>query len=112
MCFSFVDDAPKPRMISLKSPVQGKPFTVMCTVQHTCPSNPPTFSWNRGTEDDIGERHENLNSGNWRVESSLTLIPQEKDDHTDVTCTAKFNGGRTSSATLSLFVKREIFISS
>lgn len=49
-----------------------------------------------------------LHAGKLEVLSILTFIPEEKDDHSEVTCTAKFNGGKTSSTTLKLYVKREM----
>ncbi|KAM6910451.1 myelin-associated glycoprotein [Xenentodon cancila] len=103
--FKMIYDAPELQLTPLKSPVQGKPYTVTCSVQHTCPSHPPTLSWTRETEDEIAEIHEAQSLGRWKAVSVLTFIPSEKDDYTDLTCTATFNGGKTTSKTLKLYVK-------
>ncbi|KAM6995337.1 myelin-associated glycoprotein-like [Tautogolabrus adspersus] len=113
--FSFVEecanlkmlpDPLKPKLTHLKSAIQGLPFMVTCTVAHTCPSHVPKLTWSRGTADGIVELHREIHAGNWEIQSVLTFIPEEKDDHSDVTCTATFNGGRTSSETVKLYVKR------
>ncbi|XP_041843518.1 sialic acid-binding Ig-like lectin 16 isoform X3 [Melanotaenia boesemani] len=113
--FSFVEDCVdlkmhhdeiKPELHQPKTPVQGKPFTITCSVHHTCPSHKPKLSWTRGKADEISEIQTNMNFGNWRTESILTFIPEEKDDHTDLTCTAAFNGGLKSSTTITLYIKR------
>lgn len=91
-----------------KSPVAGRPFTITCSVTHTCPSHKPTLTWSRGSEDDITEDHRRLQMGTWEMRSILTFIPEEKDDHTEVTCTAEFNGQMTSVETMKLYVKRAV----
>ncbi|XP_074539100.1 myelin-associated glycoprotein-like [Halichoeres trimaculatus] len=113
--FSFVEDCavlkmlpdpPKPKLVPSKTAIQGHPFTVTCTVAHTCPSHAPVISWSRGTSEGITEFHRQSHSGIWEVQSILTFIAEEKDDHSEVTCTSTFNGGRTSSAKVELNVKR------
>ncbi|KAM6994530.1 uncharacterized protein LKV04_006888 [Tautogolabrus adspersus] len=113
--FSFVEecanlkmlpDPPKPKLTHLKSAIQGLPFILTCTVAHTCPSHVPKLTWSRGTADVIAEVYREIHAGNWEIQSVLTFIPEEKDDHSDVTCTATFNGDSTSSETVTLYVKR------
>ncbi|XP_065813945.1 uncharacterized protein [Labrus bergylta] len=99
-------DPPKPKLTHLKSAIQGLPFVLTCTVLHTCPSRAPKLTWSRGTADGIAEVNREIHAGNWEMQSILTFIPEDKDDHSDVTCTSTFNGGRTSSETLTLYVKR------
>ncbi|XP_041634591.1 myelin-associated glycoprotein-like [Cheilinus undulatus] len=114
--FSFVEDCcdlkmlpdpPKPTLTHSKVAIEGVPFTVTCTVLHTCPYQAPKLTWSRGTADGITVVNREIHAGNWEVQSVLTFIPKEKDDHSDVTCTSTFNGGGTSSAAMTLFVKRE-----
>ncbi|XP_060906811.1 myelin-associated glycoprotein-like [Labrus mixtus] len=113
--FSFVEecvdlkmlpDPPKPKLTQLKSAVQGLPSVLTCTVPHTCPSRAPKLTWNKGIADGIIEVHREIHAGNWEMQSILTFIPEDKDDHSEVICTSTFNGGRTSSETLKLYVKR------
>ncbi|XP_028282069.1 sialic acid-binding Ig-like lectin 14 isoform X1 [Parambassis ranga] len=113
--FSFVEqcvtlnmllDAPKPTLTHSKTAYEGKPYTITCSVTHTCPSHPPQIKWSLKTTEDITVIHKNQQSGNWEVQSILTFVPKEKDDHTEITCTAEFNGQKTSSDTVTLYVKR------
>nr|ATO93738.2 CD33 [Oplegnathus fasciatus] len=113
--FSFVDncvelttlpDPVEPTLSHPKTVTEGLPFTVTCSVRHTCPSYPPKLTWSRGPPEGITEIRRETHRGNWEAQSILTFIPDEKDDHSDVTCTSQFNGGKTSSNTLRLYVKR------
>ncbi|KAF3839919.1 hypothetical protein F7725_018636 [Dissostichus mawsoni] len=104
--FKMLPDPPKPKLHHPKTAYQGRPYTVTCSVKHTCPYDPPKLTWSRSTADVPNVVHKETHLGNWEVESILTIIPEEKDDHTDITCTANFNGLKTSSATLTLYVKR------
>lgn len=52
--------------------------------------------------------HKDIKHGNWETQSILTVIPEEKDDNREITCSAEFNGGLKSSETFTLHVKREI----
>ncbi|XP_028282070.1 sialic acid-binding Ig-like lectin 14 isoform X2 [Parambassis ranga] len=112
--FSFVEqcvtlnmllDAPKPTLTHPKTAYEGKPYTITCSVIHTCPSHPPQIKWSLKAAEDITVIHKNQQSGNWEVQSNLTLVPKVKDDHTEITCTAEFNGQKTSSDTVTLYVK-------
>uniref|UniRef100_A0A3Q1JIE5 Ig-like domain-containing protein n=1 Tax=Anabas testudineus TaxID=64144 RepID=A0A3Q1JIE5_ANATE len=114
--FSFVEDCtalnmlpdpPKPTLLHSMTATQGHPYSITCSVIHTCPSHAPQLTWSRGAADEIFENHRELNPGNWEAASILTFIAQEKDDDQEYTCTAKFNGQKTSSVTLKLNVKRE-----
>ncbi|MED6272045.1 hypothetical protein CHARACLAT_026279, partial [Characodon lateralis] len=112
--FSFVEecsqikmlyDTPKPKLGTQKRAIPGKAYTVTCSVRHTCPSRLPQLTWSRGSKDEITEVHKHIHSGIWETESMLAFIPEEKDDDTELTCTATFNGGRKSFTTLLLNVK-------
>lgn len=110
--FLFIADAPKPVLSDPKSATQDRPYSLTCSVTHTCPSHAPKLKWSRGTaDDDVTEVHRQLPIGFWEVHSTLTFIPGEKDDHSEITCTAEFHGKerRTSSSTMTLYIKREIF---
>ncbi|XP_040923900.1 myeloid cell surface antigen CD33 [Betta splendens] len=113
--FSFVEDcvtlnmlhdAPKPELRYRTPAVMGHPYTATCKVRHTCSSHRPKLEWSRGTAADIMVSHTDTSSGYSEVESILTITPEEKDDHQEVTCTATFHERKTSSATFTLYVKR------
>ncbi|XP_059194485.1 myeloid cell surface antigen CD33-like [Centropristis striata] len=113
--FSFVEDCvdlkmlpepPKPTLSHSVTATEGRPFTITCSVTHTCPSHAPRLKWSRADPDAVHEVHKKSRFGYWEAESILTITPEEKDDHTDITCTAEFNGGGESSALMTLYVKR------
>ncbi|XP_030606287.1 myelin-associated glycoprotein-like [Archocentrus centrarchus] len=119
--FSFVDDCvelnlipnpPKPTLIKPERVIQGQPYTVTCSVMHTCPTHVPKLTWNRKTADGIIVHHKDIKHGNWETQSTLTFVPEEADDFSELTCTAEFHGRKTSSETLTLYVKRNVLQSS
>nr|XP_020475734.1 myelin-associated glycoprotein-like [Monopterus albus] len=109
--FSFVEDCvtlkmlhepPTPTLTKPDTATVGRSYTVTCSVKHTCSSHQPTLTWSRSTDVDVKSYRE-IHSGNWEVQSTLTFTPEEKDDHEDITCTATFNGMKTSTAKFTLF---------
>ncbi|XP_029307162.1 uncharacterized protein LOC115021128 isoform X2 [Cottoperca gobio] len=104
--FKMLPDPPKPKLNYPKTAIQGRPYTITCSVTHSCPSYNPELTWSKGTADEVIEVHKDIGSGYWEAESILTIIPEEKDDHTEIICTATFKGPRTSSGKLTLYVKR------
>ncbi|XP_039475363.1 sialic acid-binding Ig-like lectin 12 [Oreochromis aureus] len=112
--FPFVEDCvelkmltepPKPTVIKPKTATQGEPYTVICSVIHTCPTHVPKLTWNHDSTNII-VHHKDIKHGNWEMQSILTFIPEEKDDNREIICTAEFNGGLKSSETFTLHVKR------
>ncbi|XP_067094460.1 myelin-associated glycoprotein-like isoform X2 [Osmerus mordax] len=112
--FSYVDQCVriamlseplKPTLLAPKTATEGEPFTITCSIMHTCPSEWPSLTWSSGGS--IITHHRNHGLGKWETLSTLTLLPQEKDDHSEVRCTAKFHGGKTSSQGFQIFVKRK-----
>lgn len=102
--FKSVDDTNKPLMSIFNEAVEDQPYTLTCSIRHTCPSNAPQLTWNR---DKAKEVHKPCVQGDCEVVSILTIIPKEEDDRSDIICTANFQGGMKSSASHKLYVKRE-----
>ncbi|CAL8286747.1 unnamed protein product [Merluccius merluccius] len=97
----------KPKLSHPETATQGQPYAVTCSVTHTCPAHRPTLTWSRShTHGPPIEIHKDNGHGTWEMQSILTFLPEEKDDHTELSCTAAFNGGKTSSVALKLYVKR------
>lgn len=90
--------------------IVGHPYTLICSVTHTCPSNLPELTWSRGRANEVTQVPRVCQLGYCEVQSILTFIPQEEEDHSEITCTAKFYGGRSSFVTRKLYVKREVLI--
>lgn len=107
----FTANPPKPKVTQPKVASEDHPYIVTCSVTHTCPSpsHRPNLTWSRGEEGEISEVHRELHLGNWEVMSILTFMPKDKDDHSELKCTANFDGGMMSSATVTVYLKREIF---
>ncbi|XP_025767091.1 myelin-associated glycoprotein [Oreochromis niloticus] len=112
--FSFVEDCvklnmltepPKPTVIKPKTATLGEPYTVTCSVIHTCPTHVPKLTWNHDSAK-VTVHHKDIKQGNWVTQSILTFIPEEKDDNREITCTAEFNGGLKSPETFTIHVKR------
>uniref|UniRef100_A0A672G057 Ig-like domain-containing protein n=1 Tax=Salarias fasciatus TaxID=181472 RepID=A0A672G057_SALFA len=96
-----------PTLTHSKTAHKGRSFTITCTVAHTCPSRAPKITWNLENPQ-VTVHHKDIRYGNWEVQSILTIIPEEEDDHREITCSAQFNGGRNSSQTMTLYVKRAV----
>lgn len=107
----FIADPPKPRVTPPEAAYEDQLYTLTCSVTHTCPGpfHRPNLTWSRGEEGKVIVMHRELQHGYWEVLSILTLMPSDKDDHSEVTCTAQFNGGRTASTTMTIYLKREVF---
>ncbi|XP_023138953.3 myelin-associated glycoprotein-like [Amphiprion ocellaris] len=103
--FNMLPDVPAPTLNHPPTAIEGQPYTVTCSIIHTCPSHWPKLSWTWKTGKII-EYHKDIRSGNWETQSILAFVPEEKDDHSKITCTAEFFGGKTSSQTFSLYIKR------
>ncbi|XP_071326799.1 myelin-associated glycoprotein-like isoform X2 [Trachinotus anak] len=104
----MLSDPPKPSLVHAETASEGHPYTVTCSVIHTCPSHVPKLTWSKSTADGAIESHRQIHPGHWETQSILTFVPEEKDDHSEITCTAVFNGQKTSSATLKLYIKRTV----
>ncbi|XP_071326802.1 myelin-associated glycoprotein [Trachinotus anak] len=104
----MLSDPPKPSLVHAETATEGHPYTVTCSVIHTCPSHVPKLTWSKSTADGAIESHRQIHPGHWETQSILTFVPEEKDDHSEITCTAVFNGQKTSSATLKLYIKRAV----
>lgn len=104
LLFKSIVDPRKPLMSILTEAVEHQPYTLTCSISHTCPSNAPQLTWNREKAQEV---HKPCVQGECEVVSILTIIPKEEDDRTNIVCTAKFNSGLTSSVSHKLYVKRE-----
>ncbi|KAJ8378941.1 hypothetical protein AAFF_G00233060 [Aldrovandia affinis] len=88
----FPGDAIVPELTHHRDPVEGSPFTVTCSVIHTCPSHVPSLAWSHGTKENIIVAQKDILHRNWETQSILTFIPTEKYDHTEVSCMASYHG--------------------
>lgn len=81
----------------------GKRVTTTCSVFHSCPSDPPNFTWShKGT---LSSQSLQQTNGQWKITSTLSFTPSRTDHKKTLTCTAGFLGGRKSSSMKNLEVK-------
>ncbi|XP_077113471.1 Schwann cell myelin protein-like isoform X1 [Ranitomeya variabilis] len=71
---------------------EGEPTTILCSVDHTCRSSPPSLQWNKPGQ--IQNQSE-ISDGSWSEQSSLTYIASYVDDGTPVRCTATYHNGQS-----------------
>ncbi|KAM7420542.1 hypothetical protein PAMA_014992 [Pampus argenteus] len=70
-------------------------------LSHSCPSNPPNFSWSRsGT---VTHRSKRVDKGKWEAVSTLTFHPQPSDFNKRLNCTVLYRGGRQATNSTILF---------
>ncbi|KAB5550539.1 hypothetical protein PHYPO_G00054860 [Pangasianodon hypophthalmus] len=93
------EQADKPKLSITGIPRVGEQITVSCSVQYTCPSNPPSLSMGKALETDITV-HTPVQDGFWEIIRVHTFIIKEEKQ--TVTCKATFHGGQTSEAQLNL----------
>ncbi|XP_060754136.1 sialoadhesin-like isoform X2 [Neoarius graeffei] len=95
-----------PGQINLAIPEEmssGKRVTTTCSVVHSCPSDPPKFTWShKGTHSSQSLQQTN---GQWKITSSLSFTLSRTDHKKTLNCTAQFPGGKKSSSRTTLEVK-------
>nr|XP_023661195.1 myelin-associated glycoprotein-like [Paramormyrops kingsleyae] len=102
------DTPEKPKLTYKEKSYEGRPDTITCSVTHTCPSHMPVLTWSWPFDNEIIIHYNNHKPGIWEVQSILSFIPNARDDDSDITCTAKFHGGKSSESKMSLRVKRKM----
>ncbi|XP_023654831.2 myeloid cell surface antigen CD33-like isoform X2 [Paramormyrops kingsleyae] len=99
------DTPEKPKLTYKEKSYEGRPYTITCSVTHTCPSHMPVLTWSWPFDNENIIHYNNHKPGIWEVQSILSFIPNARDDDSDITCTAKFHGGKSSESKMSLRVK-------
>ncbi|KAL2101293.1 hypothetical protein ACEWY4_003054 [Coilia grayii] len=74
----------------------GDSVTVSCSVSHSCPPHPPTFTWSHNGNVTI--QSEALNDGQHKLTSSLTFTASANDHQKPIICSAQHHGGKTASS--------------
>ncbi|XP_075135281.1 Schwann cell myelin protein-like [Leptodactylus fuscus] len=75
---------------------EGDATTIRCSVDHTCPSSPPSLKWNKPGQ--IKKRSVEISGGSWREESELKYFASYVDDGSRVLCTVIVPNGQNKSA--------------
>ncbi|XP_051962494.1 myelin-associated glycoprotein-like isoform X2 [Xyrauchen texanus] len=96
----------KPVMSPLPENIEpGTRVTVKCSVNHTCPSHPPTITWNAPTAQKTISHH-HVGGGVWETTSTVIFIPSGYEKEGDIVCSAMFWGGKTEENAAFLNVRR------
>ncbi|KAM6910452.1 uncharacterized protein FYW49_012389 [Xenentodon cancila] len=95
----------KPAMTRVPTEVDaGSTVTVSCSVNHTCSSHPPEFSWS--VPNITSQVSDTLMSqGVWQRTSTITFMAPGGDGDKIITCTAIFWRERKLASSVTLFVK-------
>ncbi|XP_041425028.1 B-cell receptor CD22-like [Xenopus laevis] len=99
-----VSDVPNKPTIQIPSILtEGKNVSISCSVEHTCPSSPPTLQWNRDGYK-LTEMQKSLKDGVWKTTTVMEYFPSYWDNGTDLICDATYHNGLKSQgvATLNL----------
>ncbi|XP_035289685.1 uncharacterized protein LOC118235906 isoform X2 [Anguilla anguilla] len=104
-CLYLQDNPDPPTLIHYQDPIEGSPFTIICSVHHTCPSHVPTLTWSHSTRGKIITVHKDSDHGTWETQSILTFTPTQEDDNKEVSCTVKYYGDKTMQSAIKINVK-------
>uniref|UniRef100_A0A669EE39 Uncharacterized LOC102075623 n=1 Tax=Oreochromis niloticus TaxID=8128 RepID=A0A669EE39_ORENI len=88
--------------------LEGDQSTVTCTVSYTCYRNIPTLKWNYGNMPASSDTSKLSGGAQWRTVSTLTFTASANDNGRSLICYARFPGGQTKEASVTLRVKRNI----
>uniref|UniRef100_A0A669CUP2 Ig-like domain-containing protein n=1 Tax=Oreochromis niloticus TaxID=8128 RepID=A0A669CUP2_ORENI len=88
--------------------LEGDQSTVTCTVSYTCYRNIPTLTWNYGNMPASSDTSKLSGGAQWRTVSTLTFTASANDNGRSLICYARFPGGQTKEASITLRVKRNI----
>lgn len=100
---STTDSPGKPILFIPEETSLGKKVVATCSVFHSCPSDPPNFTWShKGT---VSSQSLQQTNGQWKITSLLSFTPSKTDHKKNLTCTAVFSGGKKDSSITTLKVK-------
>ncbi|XP_051776647.1 sialic acid-binding Ig-like lectin 13 isoform X3 [Erpetoichthys calabaricus] len=70
----------------------GVAVVALCVVKHTCPTHPPKITWTYNTTKSKVQ-HLAAKDAEWKLTSSITLIPEARQHGEKLTCKVKYWGG-------------------
>ncbi|XP_035288834.1 uncharacterized protein LOC118235506 isoform X2 [Anguilla anguilla] len=85
---------------------EGSALSATCSVEHTCPTHPPTFTWNV-KDGKTTTSHTQISRSTWKTSSTLTFLPAGDNYEEQLTCSATFRGRKRQDSSASLNVKRK-----
>ncbi|XP_071756217.1 sialic acid-binding Ig-like lectin 13 [Centroberyx gerrardi] len=109
--FSYLDkevsitmtSSPEPITMHVNEVPLGETVSASCSASHSCPSNPPVFTWSHSGKPNLQSTR--LDSGQWEARSSLTFHPTRADHNKFLECTVTYRGGQSMNSSMVLKVK-------
>ncbi|XP_027142186.1 sialoadhesin isoform X1 [Larimichthys crocea] len=99
-----MNNEPDPVNFSVKEEVkEGETVSASCSVTHSCPAIPPTFTWSHSEKAHV--QHQQLEGGQWKTTSTLSFHPTSADHNKPLKCNVKYKGGQTQQKSKNLRVK-------
>ncbi|XP_078507132.1 sialoadhesin-like [Lissotriton helveticus] len=83
---------------------KGVPVKITCSADHTCPSSPPTLTWD-WKDSNVLSYNEDLSNGKWTVVSEMYYTPIAEDHGKSLQCTASYTENITSKRALRLAIR-------
>ncbi|XP_069057279.1 myelin-associated glycoprotein isoform X2 [Pleurodeles waltl] len=100
-----VSDTPaRPKVTYPRTMTEGLPVSITCSVEHTCPAQPPTLAWDK-IKTNVSVYHEALWAGIWRTVLLLNYTPAAEHHMEDIVCSATYPTSKSASKTITLFIR-------
>ncbi|OCT56875.1 hypothetical protein XELAEV_180042721mg, partial [Xenopus laevis] len=95
-----VSDDPNEPSIEIPTDLtEGESVSISCSVEHTCPSSPPTLQWNKAGYN-ITYNQTRLKDGVWKATTVMEYLPSYQDHGTELICNATYPSGLKSNRCL------------
>ncbi|XP_056457914.1 sialic acid-binding Ig-like lectin 14 [Gadus chalcogrammus] len=99
-----VKSAPEPITFEVDQDLkEGESVMASCSVTHTCPTAPPTFTWTHSAL--LSSELLPQKDGQWQSRSGLSFRLTRDLHNKSLTCRVKFRGGQRSNSSTVLLVK-------
>ncbi|KAJ1132454.1 hypothetical protein NDU88_010764 [Pleurodeles waltl] len=100
-----VSDTPaRPKVTYPRTMTEGLPVSITCSVEHTCPAQPPTLAWDK-IKTNVSVYHEAPLAGIWRTVLLLNYTPAAEHHMEDIVCSATYPTSKSASKTITLFIR-------
>uniref|UniRef100_A0A8C4Z4G2 Ig-like domain-containing protein n=1 Tax=Gadus morhua TaxID=8049 RepID=A0A8C4Z4G2_GADMO len=106
----FIVMQERPRLTAAPTDVDaGSVINATCSVNHTCPSQPPVLTWSHPTNTAV-IGHTWMGQGVWETSSTVTLIPEWGDGTKHLSCTATFSKRRVQVAIVQFTLRSSMHV--
>ncbi|OCT56877.1 hypothetical protein XELAEV_18004274mg [Xenopus laevis] len=101
----YLSDVPNKPSIQIPSSLkEEESVSISCSVEHTCPSSPPSLRWNKDGYN-LTATQEKLKDGVWKVDTVMAYLPSYQDHGTTLECEATYPNGLKSQHMTTLNIK-------